>query len=215
MDKHERHHIQTSILFPFFFVVTLWFIKFLEIKMGKDFSPYGIFPQKVSGLVGILFAPFIHKDISHLFSNSSPIFLLGSGLLYLYRRVSLFVFIGIFFIGNTCVWLFARPSFHIGASGLVYGLLAFIFFSGVIRRERRAISLALISVFLYGSAIWGLFPIRDSVSHEAHLFGGIVGVVFAVLFRKIDMPTEEKPVEELEPEWEEEIWGKMEETEDP
>ena len=211
MDKHERYHIQTSILFPFLFIVVLWLVKLLEVKIGMDFSKYGIFPQKVSGLVGILFSPFIHRDLSHLFSNSSPIFLLGSGLLYLYRRVSIFVFAGIFFIGNACVWLFARPSFHIGASGLVYGLLFFIFFSGVIRRERRAISLALISVFLYGSAIWGLFPIQESVSHEAHLFGGIVGTLFAILFRKVDMPIEEKQEEELEPEWEEEIWGKMEE----
>jgi len=84
------------------------------------------------------------------------------------------------------VWLLGRDSIHIGASGLVYGLAAFVFTSGVLRRDRRALAAALLVAFLYGTLIWGVLPLKVSVSWETHLAAAVLGVVLAVIYRHAD-----------------------------
>ncbi len=84
------------------------------------------------------------------------------------------------------VWLFARSSYHIGASGLNYGMMFFLFVSGILRRDRLSIAISLIVFFLYGSMVWGIFPVEPGVSFESHLFGAVLGTSLAIVLRKLD-----------------------------
>ncbi|MEM7184961.1 MAG: rhomboid family intramembrane serine protease [Spirochaetota bacterium] len=208
MDAHEKRHLLTSIYFTVLFVLLLWLVKSIEMRFQVSFAKYGVYPGTLQGLRGLLFAPLLHVDLGHLLANTPPICLSLAGIFYLYREASVFVIPIIYFFSNLGVWLFGRKAFHIGASGLIYGFLCFIFFSGVFRRERRAIALALIVTFLYGGImVSGVLPAKESMSYEAHLSGAILGIILAFFFRKMGPPEEEQVEEELVPEWEEEIWG--------
>ena len=186
MDDKKR--FISSLLFPAGFIILLWLIKICEIVFNLDFTRLGVFPGSVQGIPGILFGPMIHANIKHLLSNTLPVLLLGTGIIYFYKESSYKV-IAIIYIGTGILdWFFARKAYHIGASGLIYGFVAFLFFSGVIRRDTRAIALALIVTFLYGSIIWGVLPLDSGVSWESHLFGSILGIFCAFVFRGYDPP---------------------------
>jgi membrane associated rhomboid family serine protease len=162
----------------------MWLVKIVELLFEIDLSRFGIYPLAVQGLPGILFSPFIHADFQHLFNNSLPLFFLSIALFYFYSEVALKVFISTYFITGILVWIAGREAWHIGASGLVYGLASFLFFSGIIRRHFRLIALSLLIVFLYGSMVWGLFPgVYKNVSWESHMLGFFSGVFLAVLYR--------------------------------
>jgi len=105
-------------------------------------------------------------------------------LYYFYQKIANKVlFLGLLLTG-LLTWVLGRPSYHIGASGIVYLLVSFIFFSGIIRRYYRLIALSLVTVFLYGSMVWYIFPMEERISWEGHLSGFLVGAVFAFVFRK-------------------------------
>lgn len=173
-----------SLLAPAVVVALMWLVKLVEISADLDFSRYGIFPLQVRGLKGVLFAPFIHVDFSHLISNSLPFFILGFMLVYFYRRVSYQIFFLLYILSGLSTWIIGREAWHIGASGVVYALAAFHFVSGIIRSDVRLLTLSVIVVFLYGGLVWGLLPVRPEVSWEGHLSGSIWGVALAFLYRK-------------------------------
>ena len=180
-----RKKLLLSMIIPGIFVFIMWLIKIIEVLFNIDFSSYGIYPLTIRGLEGIFFSPFIHADFNHLFNNSLPLFLLSVALFYFYSEVALKVFSWTFFLTGLLVWLAGREAWHIGASGLVYGLASFLFFSGIIRRYFRLIALSLLIVFLYGSMVWGLFPgIYKNVSWESHMLGFFSGVVLSIWYRK-------------------------------
>jgi membrane associated rhomboid family serine protease len=176
----------TSLIFPFGFVFLLWGVKISEIVFSLNFTTLGILPGSVNGLPGILLAPLIHANIKHLFSNSLPILFLGCGIIYFYRNASYKVILIIYLGTGILDWLFARKAYHIGASGIIYGFVTFLFFSGIIRRDTRAVALALLVTFLYGSLIWGILPIDSGISWESHLFGSIMGIFCAFLYKRSD-----------------------------
>lgn len=153
--------------------------------MKVDFSDWGIFPREWDGIFGIIAAPYIHSDFQHLASNSVPLVVLTTIMMFFYSRVAIPSYFIIQFLTGFAVWLFARPSYHIGASGIVYGLVAFVFWSGVFRRNMRSIVLALIVVILYSGYFHGIVPNKEGVSWESHLFGGLVGIFTAFLFKDI------------------------------
>ena len=184
----DKKKLLTSILIPLGFVALLWGIKISEIIFNLDFTYFGILPGSIKGIPGILFSPLIHANINHLLSNSLPILFLGSGIIYFYRNSSFKVFLIIYLGTGILDWIFARKAYHIGASGLIYGFVAFMFFSGVIRRDTRAIALALLVTFLYGSLIWGVLPLDNQVSWESHLFGSLIGIFCAFIFKNSDPP---------------------------
>ena len=156
----------------------------LEYRFGLNFNRYGIYPRSFQGLRGIFLSPFIHSGPQHLFNNSTPLFVLTASLLFFYRKIAFPVlFYGLLLTG-LITWIIARPAFHIGASGIIYLLVSFIFFSGIFRKYYRLVALSLIIVFLYGSMIWYIFPIKESISWEGHLSGFLVGLLFAYIFRK-------------------------------
>src|SRR5689334_18648890 len=191
-EESFKSTIAGSIVLPFLFVLLLWIIKLIEIFSGESFADFGIIPRTVSGLIGILTTVFIHADINHLLSNTFPLLILGSGLLYFYRDIALKVFVLIWLMGGFWVWLFARESSHIGASGLIYGIASFLFFSGVLKKNRNLLAISLLTVFLYGGLAWGIFPVTDHISWEAHLAGALAGVLCAFAFRGEGPPKEEK-----------------------
>ncbi len=184
--NEDKQKIFKAFIIPGTFVIIMWLVKLVEILFHLNFTSYGIFPLSFSNLSGIIFSPLIHADFSHLFSNTIPIIFLGWGVVFFYKSASVKVFLSIYFFTGILVWLLGRPAYHIGASGLVYGLAAFLFFSGIIRRDNRSIALALVVTFLYGSLIWGVLPVNNGISWESHLFGALIGIILAFVFRKSD-----------------------------
>lgn len=183
MDK-ELRLILYSFIPPVFFTGLLWAIKYMEHLSGFGFSEYGNLPRHIEGLRGIVLSPFIHGSLEHLVSNTIPLLLLGAALIYFYQGLSLKVFGFIWFLSGLGLWLGGREVYHIGASGLVYGLAFFLFVSGILRKDTRLMAISLLVVFLYGSMIWGIFPIWRGVSWEGHLFGSLAGILCAIVFRQ-------------------------------
>ena len=174
-----------SMLIPGIFVSLMWLVKISEILFNINLTNLGIFPLSFRGLPGILLSPFIHADFGHLFNNSLPLFFLGTALFYFYSEIAVKVSILTYFLTGILVWLAGRDAWHIGASGLIYGLASFLFFSGIIRKYFRLVALSLLIVFLYGSMVWGIFPgtYRD-ISWESHMLGFISGIILSVAYRK-------------------------------
>lgn len=170
----------------------LWMIKLVDVTFGFDFVQYGIYPRRPSGLVGIAWAPLIHGSTLHVFANTAPIIILGTALLYGYPRSAVIVITGIYLGSGVGVWLFARSAYHIGASGLTFGMMFFVFTIGVLRWDRRAISLSLLVFFLYGGMIWGIFPNAPGISYESHFFGAFIGIVLAFFLKGHDPAPPEK-----------------------
>lgn len=170
-------------MLPAAFVALLWLVYIIESTTDTSFYYLGVYPRTLKGLVGIFLMPIIHSGFKHLIGNTIPLIVMGTGILYFYRSLGYKVFIIIWVISGLCVWIGGRESYHIGASGIVYGLASFLFFSGLIRRDVRLAALSLVIVFLYGGMIWGVLPIWPAISWEGHLFGGVAGVVCAFLYR--------------------------------
>jgi membrane associated rhomboid family serine protease len=185
--KISKEHIK-RFLIPLSFPVLLWLIQLISYFFDLNLYKLGVLPRKLDGIIGIFTSPLIHGSFSHLISNTFPLIVLGLGIFYFYPKVAYKVFITIYLGTEILVWIFAREVYHIGASGIIYGFISFLFFSGVFRRDNRSIALALVVVFLYGGLIWGVLPIQEGVSWESHLFGGIVGIFSAFVFRKVDPP---------------------------
>lgn len=182
-EKAEKKRLLYSLLFPGGFVVLLWIIKGIELTLEENFVSLGLYPMETKGLLGILFGPLIHGDLGHLAANSVPLLILGTGIFYFYRPISLKVFFFIYFTSGMMLWFGGREGYHIGASGLVYGFAAFLFLSGILRKHIRLMAISLLVVFLYGSMVWGVLPIDPNVSWEGHLFGGLSGLVVAFYYK--------------------------------
>jgi len=172
-----------SLLYPFLFVGLLWAIKLIEIVFFLNLSVFGIYPRTVSGLIGILTSPLIHLNINHLISNSLPLLILGIITFNFYRKIAFEIFVWVYLLSGICVWIVGHEAYHIGASGLVYGFASFIFFSGLFRREFKALILALLIALVYGGIIWGIFPGHASVSWQAHFYGALIGALCAYFYR--------------------------------
>lgn len=180
-----RKRLLLSMFIPGILLFFMWMVRIIELLFDLDLSDFGIYPLTVRGLPGILFSPFIHADFNHLINNSVSFFLLGTALFFFYSELALKVFGWTYFLTGTFVWLAGREAWHIGASGLIYGLASFLFFSGVIRKYYRLAALSLLIVFIYGSMIWGLFPgVYKNVSWESHMLGFFSGIILAVVYRK-------------------------------
>lgn len=171
--------------FPILFVLAIWIIFWIEVKFHIRFSEYGILPQTIEGFKGVFLSPFIHGDIKHLYNNSIPLLVLLSLLMFFYRKHAYkIVFLGIFFSG-LLTWIIGRPSYHIGASSLIYVLVTYIFFRGIYSKYYRLVALSLFIVVTYGGLIWYVFPdIQPQISWEGHLSGAVVGFVFSLFFKE-------------------------------
>ncbi len=186
--KFENKRIIYALFVPACFVILLWLIQLLEWGLNAHWYTWGIYPRHLNGLQGIFFTPLVHEGFSHLFSNTFPLLILGWCLFYFYTDIALRSFLLIWITSGIITWLIGRESWHIGASGLIYGLCFFLFFSGILRNYIPLIATSLLVAFLYGSIIWNMFPIveimGENTSWEGHLSGAIAGTAYAILFRK-------------------------------
>ncbi|MEM8847087.1 MAG: rhomboid family intramembrane serine protease [Bacteroidota bacterium] len=190
--KDKISEISGKVLIaPLMAVLTIWVVFWVEVRFNYNFNHWGIQPRSISGLKGVLFSPFIHSSVEHLYNNTIPLAVLTFFLFLFYRRVALrVVLMGVLGAG-ILTWVIGRPSYHIGASGLIYVLASFIFFKGIITKHYRWVALSLIVVFVYGSMIWYIFPVKDGISWEGHLSGFLMGLLLALLVR-IDVLKEKK-----------------------
>ena len=172
----------------------LWTVFIIDNSLFSIFSPYthlndfGIYPRKMAGLSGIITTVFLHGSLSHIISNTLPLLLAITALFGNYPRTAKKVFILSIFFTGLLVWMFARSANHIGASGLLYCLLSYVFFSGFIRKDLQSIGISLAIAFLYGSLIFGIIPDKEYISWESHLFGFLSGIFLAWIYRKKDTP---------------------------
>lgn len=195
MEKQHDNPFQFTkavIFLPLFFVMALWSVFWYELQFQDNLSHFGIYPREVYGLKGILFSPFLHGDIEHLANNSFALLVLLPILRYFYKEQSFVVLLfGIIFSGLG-TWLLGRPSYHIGASGLIYALVSFIFFKGIFTKYYRLVALSFTIVILYGGSVWYMFPnVKEGISWEGHLAGFIVGLALALVLKT---PQFSKPI---------------------
>ncbi len=211
MTKIDSNRLEYAIKIPLILLIIIWGVKVFEILTQTSLAQWGVLPRDFEGLRGVFFMPFIHGDVMHAAHNSIPLFVLSAMLIYFYRKTSWFILVVGTLLTGILTWLIANKAYHIGASGVVYMLASYIFFSGVFRRNIKLMAVSLLVSFLYGSMVWSIFPfdfvVQDRVSWEGHLSGAIVGLLMAYRFRKIQIEPqkkyswEEETVEEEEPYW--------------
>ena len=172
----------------FLFVFLILGFKLLEEYLEVRWVRLGVLPRTFEGILGIITSPFIHADWKHVFSNSVPLLVLGTSLRYFYKDIAKEVFLWSWLMSGLWLWSIGRSSFHVGASGIVYALASFLFFSGLIRKHTRLMAVSFVVVFLYGSMIWGIFPIKEYISWEGHLSGALAGIILAWWFRNEGPP---------------------------
>lgn len=185
--REEKQKFIRALTIPLILVFVMWLIKLIEIGFEVSFAWLGTYPLHLDGIQGIFLMPYIHGDLNHLMANSGPFLILGTALFYFYKDISIRVLIGLWLLSGIWVWFGGRDSWHIGASGVIYGLSSFLFFSGVIRKNNQLAALAMIVAFLYGSTIWGIFPDffpEENISWEGHLGGFVAGIILAIYYRK-------------------------------
>src|ERR1700704_5562626 len=188
-SERARANFRLAAKIALGFVVLLWLIQLLNGGLDLELQRFGVHPREFAGLPGILLAPLLHGGFAHLLTNTLPLLVLGTGMLYLYPGSAFKVIPAVYLGPGIAVWLFAKASsVHVGASGLVYGLVSYIFVAGVIRRDRRAIAASLLVAFLYGSLMWGVLPIEPGVSWETHLAAAMIGLALAIALRQLDVP---------------------------
>ena len=180
MSTHSKYSI---FILPALFILVLFIIEWIEYTYGMRFAKYGILPRSFEGLKGILLSPLIHSDWKHLTNNALPLFVLTATLGFFYKGIAKEVFLWSWLMSGLWLWAIGRPSFHIGASGLLYALASFLFFSGFIRKHTKLMSISMFVVFLYGGMVWGIFPMKKHISWEGHLAGALAGLILAYWFK--------------------------------
>lgn len=189
MTKKDNLYFSNDVLlFPLLFLLAIVVVFWIESRFNINLNHLGIYPRKIEGLRGILFSPFIHGDVKHLFNNAIPLLVLTSALFYFYRRIRWKVLIYGLLLTGLFTWLIGRSNIHIGASGVIYMLTAFLMFRGILSKHYQLTALSFSVIFLYGGFIWYVFPTDPKISWEGHLSGFIVGIIFALIFNKQTLP---------------------------
>lgn len=200
----KKQNIFSAIQFPIYVVIFIWVVHLIKVSGAVYLGNYGLLPRDVDGIIGIFTSPFIHGSFEHLMSNSVPLFVLSTVIMLFYRKIAYQSMFLIYVLTGAAVWAFARGNvMHIGASGVVYGLVAFVFWTGLFRRNVKSIMLALVITILYNGLFFGILPDQKGISWESHLFGGIVGIIVAYIMKDF----REKDEEEEDP-WKEEEGSK-------
>ena len=197
-EENLFSYSKNMIRIPFLVVGVMWLVYWVEIKFSLNFTNWGIYPRKVSGLIGVFCGPFIHSGTKHLFNNSVPLIVFIAMLYYFYKEIATKTLLIGSLLTGVLTWIIGGKGYHIGMSGVVYLLFSFVFFSGVFRKHFRLIAVSLIVIFLYGSMFWYVFPIEKGISWEGHLSGLLIGFVFALVYRKIGVQKKDYVFEQTE-----------------
>lgn len=182
--KREIQHILLAAVIPLFLLFVMYMIKTLEAGMDWDFTRLGVYPLDKRGAFGIFAHPFIHSSFRHLYANTIPFFLLSWCLFYFYKDISSYILLSIWIICGILTFIIGKPGWHIGASGIIYGLAFFLFFSGLLRKHIPLAAISLLIAFLYGGLVWNMLPYfaKATTSWEGHLSGAFAGTICAVIY---------------------------------
>ena len=201
--KELKQKIRIPLIAATLLLGLIWSIKGIEVLFDIPLTGLGIYPREFRGLLGVITSPLIHDfhKFDHILSNSVPLFVLIFALYFWYRKLASNVLVWVWVITGIWVWVGGRNSWHVGASGIIYGLVSFLFVSGVVRKSKQAMAVSLLVVLLYGSMFWGIFPLYQNVSWESHLAGSIAGILMAFYYKKerifSDAPKLLKPREQF------------------
>ena len=177
LNKDSKHHI----LIPLFIVLFLWLCFWLQYNNIINWRELGVFPREKFGLYGIVLSPFIHANLQHLLNNTISLLFLLLALGYFYPSAFYKVLIFSVILSGIGTWFIGRPSFHVGASGVIYALVSFLFFKGILSKHYRLMALSFLVVFQYGGMIWYMFAdVETHISWEGHLSGFIAGAILAL-----------------------------------
>ena len=169
-------------------VSVLWIVFLLQQFGIVDSNSYGNWPHHVEGLKGIIFSPFLHGSFEHLISNTLPILVLLTVLLNAYPRIAIPVLIFIHITSGALVWALAPDTgVHIGISGIIYGIAGFLIASGIFRKDRSSVAIAIFVTLMYGGMLIGFIP-QQGISWQSHLYGALSGIFIAFVLRKKDLP---------------------------
>ena len=164
-------------------IAWLWIIHLIGYLV--PIRQYGVHPREISGLPGIVIAPFLHADFNHLLANSLSLAIFASLLILIERRNFFAIVLLLMVITGALTWLLARSANHIGASGVIFGMFSYLLVCGYFRREIQFIAISILVLLLYGSMIYGVMPTSAHISWESHLFGFIAGIVVAGRYYRI------------------------------
>jgi membrane associated rhomboid family serine protease len=179
--KDVMQELKTQVSIIAVFVAIFWILEFInQFVFGDRLDTFGIIPRNIIGLRGIIFAPFLHANFSHLIANTVPFIVLSWFVMLQHTRDFFIVTITTMLVGGLGVWLIAPSnSVTIGASILIFGYLGFMLLRGYFQKNLPSILLSLIVVFLYGGMLWGVLPSNPYISWQGHLFGFLGGVLAA------------------------------------
>lgn len=184
MGYSDDFRFTPSVVFaPMLAILLIWTIFLVELQFGINLNEWGIYPRRLSGLSGIVFSPLIHSGVEHLYNNSIPLVVLLASVFYFYQTQAVKLLLWGILLSGLFTWVFGRPSYHIGASGLIYLLASFIFFKGIRSGHYRLVALSLLVVFLYGGMLWYIFPVKEGISWEGHLGGFLAGGLLAYILK--------------------------------
>lgn len=194
--QSDKRTFWQNVLVVFSLVAVLWVIQFIQHQGIYNFSDFANHPRHLEGIKGIFFSPLLHNPagLDHIISNTLPLLVLMMVLLSAYPKVAIHTLLFIYVISGSLVWLLApENTYHVGSSGIVYGLIGFLVASGLFRKDRTSVSIAILIALVYGGTVEGFFP-KQGVSWQSHLYGALSGVFIAFVFRHRDLP----PLNEIE-----------------
>lgn len=177
----DRMHIRHAFILTLGVLVLVWGVFLVNLQFNLGLNRFGNRPLHTSGLVGILSMPFLHGGWEHLWGNTVSFFTLSLMLAYFYRGTGHKVLMWSWVGSGILLWLSGAPGNHIGLSGVVYAIAAFLFLSGIVRKDATLLRVALAVAFLYGSIVWGVFPIEVGVSWQGHLAGACTGAFLSLV----------------------------------
>ena len=182
--KESIGEIKNSLEYALSIVLILWVVHIAQWLFGFDLYSLGIFPRSIDGVLGIITSPFIHGDFQHLIANSIPMVILTALIFFFYKKKVFLIYTFIWISAGLLTWIIGRPSWHIGASSVIYGLASFLVFAGFFSKNFKLIIVSVVVLVLYSGLVWGIFPGDARISWEGHLSGAIAGLIWAYVFRK-------------------------------
>ena len=194
MDQ-EKKYFWGAVRISGLVIILLWLVHIAQVLMGVSWGEWGVYPRHLSGLKGILTSFWIHGDFGHLISNTTALFVMTGMIFYFYRPVAWRSFVGMYLLTGMLVWVFARESYHIGASGVLYAEVAFVAWIGIFKGDFRSIVLSLLVLMVYGGMFAGIVPTDTKVSWESHLLGSFAGIYMAYIVGEV-IPIEKSKEQE-------------------
>jgi membrane associated rhomboid family serine protease len=185
MYKDLKEYIFT-IKYPLLLIAFIWLVEIVDRAFLLDIESLGILPRTGVGFLHIVTAPFVHGEWNHLYNNSFSLLATTAIMATFYPKVAFNVFITIMILTGIGVWLYARDAYHIGASGVIYGLVSYIFWTGIFKKNAKSVVLALLVLSLYAGMFESIFPnVEKDISWESHLAGAIAGIIVAFIFKNV------------------------------